>query len=133
ALPSKLMPIASIAEDIVLAVNMPPHDPAPGHAAHSTLCNASLSISPLLYCPTPSNADTASKSFPSNFPGNMVPPYTKTAGRLRRAIPIIQPGIFLSQPRSEEHTSELQSRFDLVCRLLLEKKKKEDDPRSSVT
>src|SRR5699024_11672485 len=25
--------------------------------------------------------------------------------------------------RSEEHTSELQSRFDLVCRLLLEKKK----------
>src|SRR5699024_12082385 len=26
--------------------------------------------------------------------------------------------------RSEEHTSELQSRFDLVCRLLLEKKNK---------
>src|SRR5699024_3143425 len=30
----------------------------------------------------------------------------------------------LSRARSEEHTSELQSRFDLVCRLLLEKKKK---------
>src|SRR5437868_12430183 len=29
-----------------------------------------------------------------------------------------------SSARSEEHTSELQSRFDLVCRLLLEKKKK---------
>src|SRR2546421_3051190 len=28
--------------------------------------------------------------------------------------------------RSEEHTSELQSRSDLVCRLLLEKKKKDD-------
>src|SRR2546421_6940929 len=28
-----------------------------------------------------------------------------------------------SRPRSEEHTSELQSRSDLVCRLLLEKKK----------
>src|SRR5207247_8107841 len=27
------------------------------------------------------------------------------------------------RPRSEEHTSELQSRVDLVCRLLLEKKK----------
>src|SRR5690349_22911847 len=27
------------------------------------------------------------------------------------------------RPRSEEHTSELQSRRDLVCRLLLEKKK----------
>src|SRR2546421_742238 len=29
-------------------------------------------------------------------------------------------------PRSEEHTSELQSRSDLVCRLLLEKKKKQE-------
>src|SRR5437868_11868564 len=28
-----------------------------------------------------------------------------------------------AEVRSEEHTSELQSRFDLVCRLLLEKKK----------
>src|SRR5438067_9460142 len=31
---------------------------------------------------------------------------------------------FCATTRSEEHTSELQSRFDLVCRLLLEKKKK---------
>src|SRR2546428_10013157 len=30
----------------------------------------------------------------------------------------------MAAPRSEEHTSELQSRSDLVCRLLLEKKKK---------
>src|SRR5207249_10322329 len=36
--------------------------------------------------------------------------------------------------RSEEHTSELQSRFDLVCRLLLEKKNNENtDPRSAPT
>src|SRR2546421_5202055 len=35
--------------------------------------------------------------------------------------------------RSEEHTSELQSRSDLVCRLLLEKKKKKrSDNNSSV-
>src|SRR5437868_12454780 len=33
--------------------------------------------------------------------------------------------------RSEEHTSELQSRFDLVCRLLLEKKKQEKGTRRS--
>src|SRR5690349_23694372 len=32
--------------------------------------------------------------------------------------------MFAESPRSEEHTSELQSRRDLVCRLLLEKKKK---------
>src|SRR5690606_39862090 len=31
-----------------------------------------------------------------------------------------------SSPRSEEHTSELQSRENLVCRLLLEKQKKPD-------
>src|SRR5690606_41588957 len=30
----------------------------------------------------------------------------------------------LSRPRSEEHTSELQSRENIVCRLLLEKKKR---------
>src|SRR6266513_6556324 len=33
-----------------------------------------------------------------------------------------------SRSRSEEHTSELQSRFELVCRLLLEKKKGMRDP-----
>src|SRR2546422_4255645 len=33
--------------------------------------------------------------------------------------------------RSEEHTSELQSRLHLVCRLLLEKKKKKNNSQSS--
>src|SRR2546429_1307091 len=33
--------------------------------------------------------------------------------------------------RSEEHTSELQSRLHLVCRLLLEKKKKKDNTTES--
>src|SRR6266540_6867921 len=32
--------------------------------------------------------------------------------------------------RSEEHTSELQSHHDLVCRLLLEKKKKKNKPQN---
>src|SRR5699024_12349755 len=43
------------------------------------------------------------------------------------AIPKLMPSrptVPNQQMRSEEHTSELQSRFDLVCRLLLEKKKK---------
>src|SRR2546422_6932013 len=35
--------------------------------------------------------------------------------------------------RSEEHTSELQSRLHLVCRLLLEKKKKEPENRIMYT
>src|SRR5437867_6739520 len=38
-----------------------------------------------------------------------------------------------SRPRSEEHTSELQSPYDLVCRLLLEKKKQMNNLSSSVT
>src|SRR2546428_8676199 len=38
-------------------------------------------------------------------------------------------GVAVLLDRSEEHTSELQSRSDLVCRLLLEKKKKQQQPR----
>src|SRR5436309_10109309 len=38
------------------------------------------------------------------------------------------PTVFVNpKKRSEEHTSELQSRENLVCRLLLEKKKKQQD------
>src|SRR5687768_18073880 len=42
---------------------------------------------------------------------------------LRRA-PAREPRASGQDPRSEEHTSELQSRLHLVCRLLLEKKNK---------
>src|SRR2546422_3675654 len=38
--------------------------------------------------------------------------------------PVAQLADGVLRPRSEEHTSELQSRLHLVCRLLLEKKKK---------
>src|SRR2546421_7448109 len=37
---------------------------------------------------------------------------------------------YCANVRSEEHTSELQSRSDLVCRLLLEKKKKKNKPHN---
>src|SRR5699024_11753620 len=39
--------------------------------------------------------------------------------------PIVAAIRYKRQSRSEEHTSELQSRFDLVCRLLLEKKNRQ--------
>src|SRR5437879_9763615 len=39
--------------------------------------------------------------------------------------------VFFSENRSEEHTSELQSPMYLVCRLLLEKKKKPTNTRRS--
>src|SRR5437868_11472081 len=40
-----------------------------------------------------------------------------------RPVTLLDGDLVRKQRRSEEHTSELQSRFDLVCRLLLEKKK----------
>src|SRR5947208_10319319 len=46
-------------------------------------------------------------------------PAARSAGRVRARAAHRAP-----QPRSEEHTSELQSPDHLVCRLLLEKKKK---------
>src|SRR5690606_40899549 len=50
-------------------------------------------------------------------------PYRRLpSGRLSAAVLIP----YLTYIRSEEHTSELQSRENLVCRLLLEKKKNED-------
>src|SRR2546429_1162532 len=54
---------------------------------------------------TPPSAPTSSPAFPAN-PKTTTPPRSP-----------------LSSRRSEEHTSELQSRLHLVCRLLLEKKK----------
>src|SRR6266704_3961281 len=56
-------------------------------------------------------------------------PYT-TLFRSPRRLEVEAPTVLAAidsleqQWRSEEHTSELQSRFDLVCRLLLEKKTK---------
>src|SRR6266496_6633218 len=45
-----------------------------------------------------------------------------------------RPHTICEQPtRSEEHTSELQSRRDLVCRLLLEKKNKKRNRRKETT
>src|SRR5699024_12885074 len=46
----------------------------------------------------------------------------RTAGRPLRPTVGTPAGRVCAKDRSEDHTSELQSRFDLVCRLLLEKK-----------
>src|SRR3712207_8687140 len=49
-------------------------------------------------------------------------------GRGRGELPAEGRGVHPPPPRSEEHTSELQSRQYLVCRLLLEKKKYSPHP-----
>src|SRR5699024_11334149 len=72
---------------------------------------------------------TVSQFFHSNTPTAINPAIaaiTKPTGLIRKLIaPPTMPA------RSEEHTSELQSRFDLVCRLLLEKKKKTHKRRAN--
>src|SRR2546429_4378417 len=64
----------------------------------------------------------------------------RSAVRIRHDLPIpsVTRGSAVPRPakqtparRSEEHTSELQSRLHLVCRLLLEKKKKHAAPQLS--
>src|SRR5207249_11154536 len=65
----------------------------------------------------PSNLDrtaaTSIKTMPEDVTGNLRPAFATLLAAVTLVLLI----------RSEEHTSELQSRFDLVCRLLLEKKK----------
>src|SRR5207249_8783611 len=68
---------------------------------------------------TPAVAPVVAKSFSTNV--RRSPAGTSTLSGDARCAAL----------RSEEHTSELQSRFDLVCRLLLEKKKSEKICRSN--
>src|SRR5687768_17986250 len=52
-------------------------------------------------------------------------PATLVSDARRHGVTVLGPDVNASAAkRSEEHTSELQSRLHLVCRLLLEKKKK---------
>ncbi len=60
----RLMPSASIAEAMVLAVYIPPQEPGPGIAHFSTASRSSAVICPLASAPTDSNTDTTSRSRP---------------------------------------------------------------------
>src|SRR2546422_4982302 len=63
--------------------------------------------------------------------GDRVPPVCRLADHLHVLLGVqdhakagADESLVIDEQRSEEHTSELQSRLHLVCRLLLEKKKK---------
>src|SRR5699024_8777464 len=102
-------------------------EPAPGSppsASASTAAGVDPSASAAV------SASSALVSVPSRFgpappesdspPAASAPPPAPSASAPAPAPSVSAPA---PAPRSEEHTSELQSRFDLVCRLLLEKKK----------
>src|SRR5437588_8995662 len=95
---------------------------------------ALLSLAVALFTATSARADTySSTNFQSDIPGvaqhtdpNLINPWGMAAGATG-TIWVSDNGTGVStlyNQRSEEHTSELQSHSDLVCRLLLEKKKK---------
>src|SRR5690606_40121576 len=96
-----------------------------------------------LYC---SAAPRHLHSFPTRRSSDLVArrrdvqvhPGEQVRGRASRPRPLQHPQLLrpeqvtrLAGARSEEHTSELQSRENLVCRLLLEKKKKERQASTS--
>src|SRR5436309_11265931 len=66
---------------------------------------------------------------PSPRPGRC-PPAKSKAARSHPACSLLEGSDRAVATRSEEHTSELQSRENLVCRLLLEKKKKKRNIRT---
>src|SRR2546427_7568746 len=78
---------------------------------------------------SPGNPRIADAHYPGHPGGNgprQPRPRPRTAGEV--AFVGLGEGArrWLIEARSEEHTSELQSQSNLVCRLLLEKKKKQD-------
>src|SRR5207247_9694253 len=84
-------------------------------------CRSPLLLLNLLRPPPRSTLFPYTTLFRSTIP---IQPSRRCASR-SPAISAAAPAIRASSPvqRSEEHTSELQSRVDIVCRLLLEKKK----------
>src|SRR5699024_12269178 len=86
------------------------------------------------YAPSPSSHSLPSLthppllSFPTRRSSDLLIPYPAGSTNSPATwIGSLGIGVSSASERSEEHTSELQSRFDLVCRLLLEKKKKTEN------
>ena len=71
--PGRLIPIASAAEAIVLAVYMPPHAPSPGQIARSISSTSSRVISPRAHAPTASKASMIVTSRSPTRPGRIEP------------------------------------------------------------
>src|SRR5699024_11499457 len=86
---------------------------------HSFPTRRSSDLTPRQSLPTRSSLSPA-RGFPG-LPPAQSPPAPPPAPSHALPTPALS-----GWHRSEEHTSELQSRFDLVCRLLLEKKNQEN-------
>ncbi len=67
------MPRASPIDAMVLAVNMPPHAPSPGHALRSMAPSSSAVMVPSAHAPTASNTLVMSSVVPLLLPGRIDP------------------------------------------------------------
>src|SRR2546421_6062282 len=91
--------------------------------------SVSLSGTPEVFAQTPDSRDSSEYLIKAGFIYNFAKFVEWPSAAFAQPDSPIVIGILGTDPfgpliRSEEHTSELQSRSDLVCRLLLEKKKK---------
>src|SRR5699024_12129498 len=100
-----------------LSTSHPPTSYTPPLSLHDAL--------PIL--PTPRRTASTQQSILGIMPPEMMPSFFRRLTAMCPLCPRWQRDTTArcstsTQTRSEEHTSELQSRFDLVCRLLLDKK-----------
>src|SRR5436190_17227309 len=86
--------------------------------AHGMIAVDKMGGKILFLNPKTYETETVLDGFPRTVHELLIVPETGLA-----YVPIFGDGVHGRNPRSEEHTSELQSHSDLVCRLLLEKKK----------
>src|SRR5699024_12534167 len=105
----------------LFCVRSPPRPPTSARLPVSLHDALPISASPPRTCPISSSGTTAPVPTPARrAPGWGCPSPRPSSSSTGSAL---EDGLGDGQPqRSEEHTSELQSRFDLVCRLLLAKK-----------
>src|SRR5690606_41138224 len=97
-------------------------------AIYTLSLHDALPISSSAASRTPSRSGHDSPGRPSSRPPSPSPSTrsARTASAAASSTPRPSPPVSPPPRRSEEHTSELQSRENLVCRLLLEKKKKKN-------
>src|SRR5207248_7938095 len=105
------------------SVDFPTYRPAAPRHLPSFPTRRSSDLAPRSY---PNNSDSSSCSgSAAQFSAMNGPPFRGDARWMKRAttsFPVPESPLTRTVVRSEEHTSELQSPYDLVCRLLLEKK-----------
>src|SRR5699024_12122633 len=99
---------------LLLLLSRPPRPPIPTLFPYTTLFRSAAAAASTGYSINGILQMDCNPKTPSHTPASSTDTFQD-----RRKLPTPP-----ARRRSEEHTSELQSRFDLVCRLLLEKKKK---------